>query len=194
MATQRSGTLVTYKDYCNLPDDERYEVIDGELIMVAAPRRVHQASSRNIGTPLDIYVKANRLGEMYYAPTDVILSDINVVQPDILFVSRERGHVLADEGIRGAPDLVIEILSPSTAQLDKVRKRELYARFGVAEYWQVDTDDLSVIVLTLAVYDYETAGVFALGDSVVSPLLAGFTLEVDEIFAADVLALQETQD
>ena len=183
MATQRSGTLVTYEDYCNLPDDERYEVIDGELIMVAAPRRVHQASSRNISTPLDIYVKSNRLGEMYYAPTDVILSDINVVQPDILFVSRERSHILADEGIRGAPDLIIEILSPSTAQLDKVRKRELYARFGVVEYWQVDADDLSVIVLTLAGDDYETEGVFGLGDTVVSPLLAGFTLEVDEIFA-----------
>ena len=183
MATQRSGTLVTYEDYCNLPDDERYEVIDGELIMVAAPRRVHQASSRNISTPLDMYVKSNRLGEMYYAPTDVILSDINVVQPDILFVSRERGHILADEGIRGAPDLIIEILSPSTAQLDKVRKRELYARFGVAEYWQVDTDDLSVIVLTLAGDDYEAAGMYGLGDTVVSPLLAGFTLEVDEIFA-----------
>ncbi|MCY4651613.1 MAG: Uma2 family endonuclease [Dehalococcoidia bacterium] len=184
MATQRSGTLVTYEDYCNLPDDERYEVIDGELIMVAAPRRVHQASSRNIGTPLDTYVKANVLGEMYYAPTDVILSDINVVQPDILFVSRERSHILADEGIRGAPDLVIEILSPSTAQFDTVRKRELYARFGVAEYWQVDTDDLSVVVLTLAGDDYETAGVSGLGDTLVSPLLTGFRLDVDDIFAA----------
>ncbi len=184
MATQRSGTLVTYEDYCNLPDDERYEVIDGELIMVAAPRRVHQGTSRNISTPLDIYVKANRLGEMYYAPTDVILSDINVVQPDILFVSNSRSHILADEGIRGAPDLVIEILSPSTAQLDTVRKRELYGRFGVAEYWQVDTDDLSVVVLTLADDDYETAGVFGLGDTLVSPLLTEFRLDVDDIFAA----------
>ena len=90
MATQRSGTLFTYEDYCNMPEDERYELIDGELIMVAAPRRVHQGTSRNISTPLDTYVKGNRLGEMYYAPTDVILSNTNVVQPDILFVSRER--------------------------------------------------------------------------------------------------------
>ena len=88
MATQRSGTLFTYEDYCNMPEDERYELIDGELIMVAAPRRVHQGTSRNISTPLDTYVKGNRLGEMYYAPTDVILSNTNVVQPDILFVSR----------------------------------------------------------------------------------------------------------
>ena len=172
MATQQSRTLVTYEDYCNLPDDERYEVIDGELIMVAAPRRVHQGSSRNIGTPLDTYVKANRLGEMYYAPTDVILSDINVVQPDILFVSNARSHILVDEGIRGAPDLVVEILSPSTAQ-DKVRKRELYARFGVPEYWQADVDDLNVLVLTLAGNDYETAGIYGLGETLVSSASAG---------------------
>ena len=183
MATQQIGTLVTYEDYCNLPDDERYEVIDGELIMVAAPRRVHQGSSRNIGTPLDVYVKENRLGEMYYAPTDVILSDINVVQPDILFVSNARSHILVDEGIRGAPDLVVEILSPSTAQLDKVRKRELYARFGVPEYWQADADDLNVLVLTLAGNDYETAGIYGLGETLVSPLLPGFRLDIDDIFA-----------
>ena len=183
MATQRTGTLVTYEDYCNLPDDERYEVIDGELIMVAAPRRVHQASSRNISTLLDIHVKANRLGEMYYAPTDVILSDINVVQPDILFVSSARSHILADEGIRGAPDLVIEILSPSTVQLDKVRKRELYARFRVPEYWQADVDELFVEVLPLAGDDYETAGIYGLGKTLISPLLPGFTLDIDEIFA-----------
>ena len=183
MATQRTGTLVTYEDYCNLPDDERYEVIDGELIMVAAPRRVHQASSRNIGTPLDIYVKANRLGEMYYAPTDVILSDINVVQPDILFVSNARSHILADEGIRGAPDLVVEILSPSTAQRDRTQKHELYARFRVREYWQADSDTHSVAVLTLAGDDYEIAGVYGMGETQVSPLLPGFALDIDDIFA-----------
>ena len=183
MATQRSGTLFTYEDYCNMPEDERYELIDGELIMVAAPRRVHQGTSRNISTPLDTYAKGNRLGEMYYAPTDVILSNTNVVQPDILFVSRERSHILADEGIRGAPDLVIEILSPSTAQLDRVRKRELYARFRVPEYWQVDIDEYNVLVLTLAADDYETAGLYGLGETLVSRLLPGFRLDVDDIFA-----------
>ncbi len=183
MATQRSGTLFTYEDYCNFPEDERYEIIDGELIVVAAPLRVHQGTSRNISTPLDTFVKANQLGEMYYAPIDVILSNINVVQPDILFVSRERSHILADEGIKGAPDLVIEVLSPSTARLDKVRKRELYARFGVKEYWQVDTDDLSVEVLTLAGADYDTAGVYGLGNMLISPTLPAFRPNVDDIFS-----------
>ena len=182
MATQRSGTLLTYEDYCNMPDDERYELIDGELIMAAAPSVVHQDTSRNISTPLDIFVKANRLGKMYYAPTDVRLSSTNVVQPDILFVSRERSHLITHDVIDGAPDMVIEILSPSTAALDKTRKRELYARYRVPEYWQADTDDFSVVVLTLAGADYEVAGVYGLGETLVSPLLAGFRLDVDDIF------------
>ena len=182
MATQRSGTLLTYEDYCNMPDDERYQLIDGELIIIATPSVVHQGTSRNIGTPLDIFVKANRLGEMYYAPFDVVLSNINVVQPDILFVSRERSHILTDAGISGAPDLVVEILSPSTAALDKTRKRELYARYRVPEYWQADTDDFSVVVLILAGDDYEVAGVYGLGETLVSPLLTGFRLDVDDIF------------
>ena len=119
---------------------------------------------------------------MYYAPFDVVLSNINVVQPDILFVSRERSHILTDAGISGAPDLVVEILSPSTAALDKTRKRELYARYRVPEYWQVDTDDFSVLVLILAGDDYEVAGVYGLGETLVSPLLTGFRLDVDDIF------------
>ena len=182
MATQRSGTLVTYEDYRDMPEDERYEIIDGELIPKDTPPRLHQGASRNISTPMHIYVKANRLGEIYYAPTDVILSEINVVQPDILFVSNARSHILVDEGVRGAPDMVVEILSPSTAQLDKVRKRELYARFRVPEYWQVDIDEFNVLVLALGSNDYDEVAVYGLGDTVVSSVLPGFTLAVDDIF------------
>ena len=88
MATQSSGTLVTYEDYCNLPDDERYEVIDGELLMAAASSVLHQMVQDNIGLPLSTFIKANNLGRVFYSATDVLLSDTNVVQPDILFVSR----------------------------------------------------------------------------------------------------------
>ena len=189
MVTQH--TLVTYEDYCNMPDDERYEVIDGELIMTAAPRVVHQDTSINIGTELRIYVKSNRLGKVLYAPTDVILSDTNVVQPDILFVSKSRAHIIAEEGIRGAPDLVVEVLSPSTAQLDKVRKRELYARFGVPEYWQADADEVSILVLTLVNGEYEIAGVYGPEETLVSPLLPGFRLDVDDVFDFSVWGAAE---
>ena len=194
MATQRSGTLWTYEDYRNTPDDERYELMDGELIIVATPSVVHQDTSRNIGTPLSTFIRTNNLGRMLYAPTDVRLSNINVVQPDILFVSRERAHLITYNVIDGAPDLVIEILSPSTAALDKTRKRELYARYRVPEYWQADTDARRVMVLTLAGDDYEVAGVYGMGDTLVSPLLTGFRLDVDDIFDADVLDLQDERD
>ena len=194
MATQSSGTLVTYEDYCNLPDDERYEVIDGELLMAAAPSVLHQMVQDNIGLPLSTFIKANNLGRVFYSATDVLLSDTNVVQPDILFVSRGRSHILTFNVINGAPDLVIEILSPSTAQRDRTQKRELYARFRVSEYWQADTEGQRVVVLALVGNDYEVAGEYGMGETLVSPLLAGLTLNVDDIFDADVLALQERQD
>ena len=194
MATQRSGTLVTYEDYRNLPDDERYELIDGELILAAAPSVLHQMVQDNIGLPLSTFVKANSLGKMLYSATDVLLSDTNVVQPDILFVSRERSHILTYDVINGAPDLVIEILSPSTARRDREQKRELYSRFRVPEYWQADTEAHVIVVLTLAGDDYEVAGVYGMGDLLISPLLPDFRLIIDDIFDADVLALQGTQD
>ena len=194
MATQRSGTLFTYEDYCNMPEDERCELIDGELIMAAAPSVIHQIVQDNIGLPLSTFIRTNSLGRMLYAPTDVLLSDTNVVQPDILFVRSERARIITYNVVNGAPDIVIEILSPSTARRDATQKRELYARYRVPEYWQADADDRIVLVLTLEGGEYATAGVYGMGETLVSPLLAGFRLDVDDIFDADVLALQGEQD
>ena len=191
MATQRTGTLVTYEDYCNLPEDDRYELIDGELIMAAAPSVIHQIIQDNIGLSLNLFIRANNLGRLLYTATDVYLSDTNVVQPDLLFVSRERAPVLTYGVVNGAPDLVVEILSPATAQRDRTQKRELYARFRVPEYWQANAETHSVAVLTLAGDDYEVAGVYGMGETLVSPLLPRFTLDIDDVFDADVLALQD---
>ncbi len=194
MVTQRSGALVTYEDYCNLPDEERYELIDGELTMAAAPSVLHQMVQDNIGLSLSTFVKANSLGRLFYSATDVLLSDTNVVQPDILFVSRERPHILTYNVINGSPDLIIEILSPSTAHRDTTQKRELYERFRVPEYWQADTEEQRVVVLALVGNDCEVAGEYGLGETLVSPQLPGFRLDIGDIFDADVLTLQEMQD
>ena len=193
MATQRSETLFTYADYCNTPEDERYELIDGELFMTVAPSVPHQIVQDNIGRPLGAFIRANNLGRLFYTATDVYLSDTNVVQPDLLFVSRARASIMTYSAVRGAPDLVVEILSPSNTQHDTVRKRELYARFRVPEYWQAESDALEVTVLTLAGEDYDVAGVYGMGDTLVSPLLPGFSLDVNDIFDSDVLALQDEQ-
>ena len=182
MATQRRVVKFTYEDYKHTPEDKRYELLDGDLIMVPAPRTAHQRSSRDIGLPLVMFVDENELGEVFLAPTDVVLSNTDVVQPDILFVSRERSHIINELNIRGAPDLVVEVLSPSTAQRDRTLKRTLYALHGVSEYWQADTDAKNVTVLILEDGGYAVAGIYGEGQTLVSPLLAGFTLEIDRIF------------
>ena len=182
MATQRRTVRFTYEDYKHTPEDKRYELLDGELIMVPAPRIAHQRNSREIGFTLLAFVRENDLGEVFYAPCDVVLSDTDVAQPDILFVSKERSYIITEDNIHGAPDLVIEILSPSTAQRDRTLKRTLYERHRVPEYWQADTDAKNVAALTLVNGEYKVAGIYGEGQTLVSPLLPGFTLEIDRIF------------
>ena len=182
MATQRRIVKFTYEDYKHTPEDKRYELLDGDLITVPAPRTAHQRSSRKIEIPLATFVEQNDLGEVFDAPYDVVLSETDVVQPDILFVSKERSYIVTEDNIRGAPDLVIEVLSPSTAQRDRTLKRTLYALHGVSEYWQADTDAKNVTVLTLVNGEYKVAGIYGEGQTLTSPLLPGFTLEIDKIF------------
>ncbi len=182
MATERRVVKFTYEDYKHTPEDKRYELLDGDLIMVPAPRIVHQRNSREIEFRLVTFVDENDLGEVFYAPCDVVLSETDVVQPDILFVSKERSYIITEDNIRGAPDLVIEVLSPSTAQRDRTLKRTLYALHGVPEYWQADSDAKNVAVLTLDNGEYKVAGIYGEGQTLVSPLLPGFTLEIDRIF------------
>ncbi len=122
------------------------------------------------------------LGSAFIAPFDVVLSDTDVVQPDLLFVSKERESVITEDNVQGAPDLVVEILSPSTERRDKTVKREIYARHGVKEYWLVDTDARSVTVLRLGDSDYGVAATFGPGERLASPTLIGLDLDMDEIF------------
>ena len=182
MVTATTRVRFTYEDYLNTPEDKRYELLDGELIMVAAPNIPHQNTQRELGLSVGWFVKRRNLGLTYFTPTDVILSDTDVVQPDLLFVSHERMHIIAHDAIHGAPDLVVEILSPSTARRDLTFKRRLYAKYGVKEYWQVNIDDRQVTVLSLGDNDYEVAAIYGSGETLTSPILPGFALAVDEIF------------
>ncbi|MFQ5770648.1 MAG: Uma2 family endonuclease, partial [bacterium] len=111
----------TYQDYVNLPEDgKRYEIINGDLIMTPAPFTIHQKVSANIVDKLRPFVKKNQKGEVFYAPVDVVLSETNVVQPDILFISNEHSNIITEKNISGVPDLVIEILSPTTGYYDLI--------------------------------------------------------------------------
>src|SRR5712691_11341392 len=129
------ATRLTYEDYRLLPEDRRYEVIDGELFMTPAPTPYHQIVALNVATALGEHVLGLKLGTVLIAPCDVVLSETDVVQPDILFIAAERASVIGEKYISAAPDLVIEVFSPSTAGRDQTLKKKLYAPRGVKELW-----------------------------------------------------------
>ena len=172
---------LTYEDYASLPDDERYELIDGELIPMPSPKKIHQRLILDLSWILR-RLEEMGLGELFIAPFDVILSRFNVVQPDLIFVSSARAHIITEDNIRGAPDLVVEILSPSTAGYDRTTKRNLYARHGVREYWLIDPYAKTITVLTLGANGYNTHAVYGEGDTLTSPTLAGFSLNLSDLF------------
>jgi len=139
MAGER--VILTYKDYEAFPaDGRRYELHEGELSVTPAPSSRHQRILRNLNDVLWQHVKSRGLGEVLFAPIDCILSDISVVQPDLVYLDPTRSRLVSERGIEGPPTLVVEILSPSTAEIDRSMKRQLYARHGVPYYWIVDPE------------------------------------------------------
>ena len=173
----------TYEDYLHLPDDgKRYQVIEGEVYMVPAPAPFHQDILRRLMVVLGNFVESRGLGRIYFAPCDVILSEENVVQPDIFFIFRERESIITEKNIQGAPYLIVEVLSPYTAKLDKSLKRELYEKFEVREYWLVDPDNREVEILTLKEGCYHSQGIFTWESTFQSPLLKGLKVNLADIF------------
>ena len=152
-------TALTYADYAALPDDgRRYELRDGELSLTPAPGTKHQGVLRDLLVILNEHVTRGRLGVVYPAPVDCILSDTTVLQPDIVFVETGRRTIVTERGIEGAPTLVVEILSPSTAGTDRTIKAGLYARYGVPWYWLVDPAALTIEAFALRSNEYGLAG------------------------------------
>ena len=147
---------LTYEDLAQMPaDGNRYEVIDGELFVTAAPLKKHQKLSARL---FDLFYDQQKagLGEAYFAPVDVRLSPHDIVQPDLIFIRRDRLDIYLPIGIvEGPPDLVVEILSPSTRSTDQVRKAAMYARGGVPEYWIADPDAPSLTVYALRDGQYQ---------------------------------------
>ena len=182
MAIPNPTVKFTYEDYLNTPEDKRYELLDGELAVTPAPGELHQSVSILLGSKLFQFASENNLGRVYHAPFDVVLSDLDVVQPDLLFVSNERGGIITPENVQGAPDLIVEILSASTATRDTTFKRVLYARHGVGEYWMVDTEEKSITVLLPGERGLVVADVYGKGETLTSATLRGFKLNIDEVF------------
>jgi Uma2 family endonuclease len=170
-------TRLTYEDYCLLPrDGKRYEIIAGELFVTPSPMRQHQNVLANLLFYLTEFVKKHDLGEVCPAPLDVVFSQYDVVEPDMLYVSKARASVMTEKNIQGAPDLVVEVLSESTAQIDRTTKLKLYARYGVAEYWVIDPVACGAEIYRLLPDGFELADRLECGQSLTSPLFPGFTL------------------
>jgi Uma2 family endonuclease len=172
----------TYEDYCLLPEDRRYEVIDGELFLTPAPTTFHQAVKGRIKRVLDELVDDAGLGIVLDAPTDVVLSQYDVVQPDILVISNERRAVLTQKNIAGAPDLVVEVLSPSTEDRDRRAKAKRYAAFGVREMWLVDPDAKTIEILVNSPEGFRREALHGEGDTVRSASFPGVEFPAAPIF------------
>ncbi|MEX0790907.1 MAG: Uma2 family endonuclease [Actinomycetota bacterium] len=175
----------TYADLAGFPADRlRREIIDGELIVTASPVVRHQMVSSNIHHFLFAYA-TGRGGLVLAAPMDVVLSEDNVVEPDLLFVAGDPADQADKSYIGQAPDLVVEISSPSTRRLELVRKRELYQRYRVPEYWYVDLEADRVEVYVLSGDAYPAPEMLYPGQTLQSSRLAGFVMPLDEVLALD---------
>jgi len=176
----------TYDDFLHFPDDgKRHEIIDGEHQVTPSPNTEHQTISFNLSGLLWAYLKEHPIGRVFAAPFDVVLSSVDVVEPDLLYVSRGRLDIVTGKHVRGVPDLLIEIISPGTRRADSIVKRKLYERVGVSEYWAIDPR-----VNTIDVHRRRT-GIFAPAvelrleddDVLTTPLLPAFSARLAEIFA-----------
>jgi len=152
MDAERTRTRWTYAEFARLPSEgsTRYEVIDDELYVTPAPSARHQRVVTDLVVQLGAFVRAHDLGELFVSPLDVLFAEGDYVEPDLLFVGRDRTDIVSDRGVEGAPDLVVEVLSPSTARRDRGIKLDRYRLFGVPEYWIVDPELRTVEVWKLA--------------------------------------------
>jgi Uma2 family endonuclease len=154
-------TKLTYEDYVLFPEDGKiHEIIDGEHCMTPAPETYHQTLSRRIQFQLYRQIEERGRGFVFDAPTDVQLSEIDIVQPDLLVILAARKSIISPTKVIGPPDLVIEILSESTGRKDRELKRDLYQKAKVPEYWLVDPKGQQITVLRLKRGSYETVGSF----------------------------------
>ncbi len=182
MASPNLKVKFTYQDYLHMPEDKRYELIEGEFFMMPSPKEYHQRILMNLSAILYNFARESKSGIVYVAPFDVVFSEENVVQPDIVFVSKERKNIITKDNIKGAPDLLIEILSPNISYRDNEIKRKLYFKYGVKEYWIVDPDGQTIEVLSIARNSYKTSGIYNINTPLSSPLLKGLLIDLKEVF------------
>ncbi|OGV97891.1 MAG: hypothetical protein A3I04_02840 [Nitrospinae bacterium RIFCSPLOWO2_02_FULL_39_110] len=182
LSTKSTPDRYTYKDYLLIDDDKRYEILRGGLIMVPAPFTIHQRLLIRLSVIFSNFIKEKKLGEMLVAPTDVVLAEDTVVQPDILFINKERLDIIKEAAIMDSPDLIVEIVSPSSASYDTVEKRDIYEEYGVKEYWLVFPQEKVIEVLTLENNIYREFCKGRKTGVVRSKIIVGLEVDLKEVF------------
>ena len=170
----------TYEEYYQLNDDQRYEIIEGNLLMAPAPDTWHQSWIGELYSILRDHVKSHRLGKVFLSPVDVVLDPENTVQPDLVVVLNANLGIVQHRAIFGTPDLLVELVSPSSVRRDRHVKKDLYARFGVKEYWIGDPARNALEVLTLKAERYELHSSAGEKGKVASLLLPGLEFDLPE--------------
>jgi Uma2 family endonuclease len=179
---RRTNVRFSRQDCQLLPEDKRYEILNGNLCMVSSPNTKHQRVSKKLLVALARQVEERNLGEIFVAPYDVILSGDNIVQPDIFFIAGGRVGLVGELNLQGTPDLVIEILSADSRRKDLEIKKKIYARFGVGEYWIVNPDAETVEVQIWSEIGYLRHALYAKSGCLSSPLLPSVRIRLQEIF------------
>lgn len=183
LSMKASLTRFTYDDYLALPNDgKRYEIIEGELLMTPAPSTEHQDLHGRLFALIRLHTDKNDLGKTLSAPTDVVLSMVDLVQPDILFVANGRANIIAKKNIVGIPNLIVEILSPNTGKRDREEKWKLYQRYELPEYWIVDPETHSVDVFIYFDNHLNLVETLTVGQQLKAQQIAGLTIDLSDIF------------
>ncbi|HEX9286279.1 MAG TPA: Uma2 family endonuclease [Thermoanaerobaculia bacterium] len=182
--SRASSVKFTYQDYLQLPEDRRYEIIGGELFLTPAPGTRHQRISARLQFLLTRRVRETGEGEIFNAPCDLLLSETDVVQPDLLFVARGRERIVEERYVSAAPDLVVEILSESTAKRDRGIKAKLYERTGVKEFWIVDPWEKTVEIFRRDGPAFVLHARFGASETLRTPTFPGLEIPLSEVFQA----------
>lgn len=176
---------ITVQEYLSREDFEEgfyYELIEGSIVKKSAPSPAHQNASVNLVVALSAFVRQHQSGKIFAAPLDVFFDEFNALEPDIIFIAKDRLSIITENGIEGVPDLVVEILSPSTAKNDRGDKMKVYRRTGVREYWIVDPRSLTLEVYVLRDGEFELDAFAAESGMVESQVLSGLNINVADIF------------
>jgi Uma2 family endonuclease len=183
MSSRPAAELFTVEDYRAMPPGPPYyQLVEGELIMAPSPNSFHQDIAGNIFTLLRQHVRKLRLGKVCFAPLDVYLSDANVFQPDVLFLANPIAPRFQADGVHGAPDLVVEIVSPSNGPLELRRKRPLYAQHGVKEEWLIEPTLQQIHRYDFTRDRVKPVRILDNDESFETPLLPGLTINAAEVF------------